>query len=56
MMKAKYYAINLNKASNRMDQYEQAQKRKKVISFVLFYIAIIAIAGAVGYLLLVVRG
>ena len=48
-MKAKYYAINLNKASNRMDQYEQAQKRKKVISFVLFYIAIIAIAGAVGY-------
>lgn len=48
-MKAKHYAINLNKASNRMDQYEQAQKRRKVISVVLFYIAILVIAGAVGY-------
>jgi hypothetical protein len=49
MMKAKYYAINLNKASNRMDQYAQAQKRKKAITLVLFYFAIIVIAAAIGY-------
>jgi len=48
-MKAKYYSINLNKASNRMDQFEQAQKRRKFISFLLFYAALIVIAAAVGY-------
>lgn len=48
-MKARYYSVNLNKASNRMDQFEQAQKRKKVISLAIFYVVMIIIAGAVGY-------
>jgi len=48
-MKAKYYAINLNKASNRLDQFEQMQRRKKILSLAAFYAAMILIAAAVGY-------
>lgn len=48
-MKAKYYSINLNKASNRFDQFEQAQKRRRAATFGVF-LAIIALAiGVVGY-------
>jgi hypothetical protein len=32
-MKAKYYSTNLNKASNQLDQFEQAQKRKSYKTF-----------------------
>ncbi len=48
-MKAKLFLINLNKASNRFDQFEQAQKRKKVISIIMFFVVMLAIAGAAGY-------
>lgn len=48
-MKAKLFLINLNKASNRFDQFEQAQKRKKVISIITFFVVMLAVAGAVGY-------
>jgi cell division protein FtsL len=48
-MKAKHYSVNLNKASNRMDQFEQMQKRRKFISLLAFYVAMMVIAGAVGY-------
>jgi len=48
-MKAKYYSVNLNKASNRMDQFELMQKRRKFISLAIFYVVMIIIAGAVGY-------
>lgn len=48
-MKAKLFLINLNKASNRFDQFEQAQKRKKVISIIMFFVVMLAIAGAVVY-------
>jgi outer membrane murein-binding lipoprotein Lpp len=48
-MKAKYFQINLNKASNRLDRYEQMQKRKKLVSFIAFYAALLVIAAAVFY-------
>jgi len=48
-MKAKYYSINLNKASNRFDQYEQAQKRRKVITLGFFLVVLVVIMGVVGY-------
>ena len=48
-MKAKYYSTNLNKASNQLDQFEQAQKRKKVLSLVLLFVVILVAMGVVGY-------
>ncbi len=48
-MKAGYYSINLNKASNRIDQFEQMQRRRKMASIAVFYAALILIAAAVGY-------
>ena len=48
-MKADYFKINLNKASNRLDKFEQAQKRRKILTVMAFYLALIIIAGAVGY-------
>jgi hypothetical protein len=48
-MKARYYAINLNKASNRLDQFEQAQKRRKIVSLVFLFVVILAAMGVVGY-------
>ena len=48
-MKAKYFSINLNKASNRLDQMEQMQRRRKVVSIGAFYAVMILIAAAVGY-------
>lgn len=48
-MKAKLFLINLNKASNRFDQFEQAQKRKKIMSIIMFFVVLLAIAGATGY-------
>jgi len=48
-MKAKYFSINLNKASNRFDQFEQAQKRRRAVT-VGIMLAILAVAiGGVGF-------
>lgn len=48
-MKANYYSINLNKASNRLDQFERSQQRKKAYSLVLFFVLILTAMGAVVY-------
>jgi hypothetical protein len=48
-MKAGHLTINLNKASNRLDQFEQAQKRKKVLSLFSFFVLLLVIAGVMGY-------
>lgn len=48
-MKALHYSINLNKASNRLDQFERAQQRKKALSVVLFFVFVLAAMGAVVY-------
>ncbi len=48
-MKAKYYSTNLNKASNQLDQFDQAQKRKKALSLVSLFAFILIAMGVVGY-------
>ena len=48
-MKADFIKVNLNKASNRIDQFEQAQKRKRVVSIIMFFIAIFIVIGVMGY-------
>jgi cell division protein FtsB len=48
-MKARYYSINLNKASNQLDQFEQAQKRRKVLSLSFLFVVILAAMGVLGY-------
>lgn len=48
-MKARYYSINLNKASNRLDQFERSQQRKKTFSLVLFFVFILVAMGSVFY-------
>ena len=48
-MKAKYYSINLNKASNRFDQFEQAQKRRRAFTLAAFFALIALAIGVVAY-------
>ena len=48
-MKARYYSINLNKASNQLDQFEQAQKRRKILSLFFLFAVILAAIGVLGY-------
>jgi hypothetical protein len=48
-MKAGYYSINLNKASNRLDQFERSQQRKKAFSVGLFFVFILVAMGTVVY-------
>lgn len=48
-MKALHYSINLNKASNRLDQFERSQQRKKAFSVVLFFVLVLVAMGAVVY-------
>jgi cell division protein FtsB len=48
-VKARYYSINLNKASNQLDQFEQAQKRRRVFSLAFLFTVIFAAMGVVGY-------
>lgn len=48
-MKASYYSINLNKASNRFDQFERSQQRRKAFSLVLFFIFVLVAMGTVVY-------
>ncbi|OGC90280.1 MAG: hypothetical protein A2W25_05905 [candidate division Zixibacteria bacterium RBG_16_53_22] len=48
-MRAQYYKINLNKASNRLDQFESGRKKRKIISLALFFILVLAGIGYAGY-------
>jgi|GEM_PF-1157725 len=48
-MKAKYYSINLNKASNRFDQFEQAQKRRRAFTLGVFFALVALAIGVVAY-------
>ncbi len=48
-MKAQYYKINLNKASNRLDQFESGRKKRKYVSLVLFFVLVAAGIGFAGY-------
>ena len=41
-MRAQSYKINLNKASNRLDQFESGRKRRKFISLGFFFILVLA--------------
>lgn len=44
-----YYKINLNKASNRMDQFAQRQQRRVVMAVGAYFLVIVIIAGFVIY-------
>lgn len=48
-MKVQYYKINLNKASNRLDQFENAQKRRKIVGLSFFILLILIGSGFVFY-------
>ena len=48
-MRAQSYKINLNKASNRLDQFESTRKRRKYISISLFFLLILVGSGFVVY-------
>lgn len=44
-----YYKINLNKASNRLDQFAQKQQRRVVMAMGTYFLAIVLIGGFVVY-------
>jgi Tfp pilus assembly protein PilN len=44
-----YYKINLNKASNRLDQFAQKQQRRVVMAIGTYFLAVAIIAGFVIY-------
>ena len=48
-MKAKYYRINLNKSSNRLDQFEQQKRRRRILTIASFFILLLAAVGAIVY-------
>ncbi len=48
-MRAQSYKINLNKASNRLDQFESTRKRRKYISLGLFFLLVLAGTGYIVY-------
>jgi len=48
-MRVESYKINLNKSSNRLDQYENVRKRRKIISLSVFLLLILAGTGFVVY-------
>lgn len=39
------YKINLNKASNRLDQFEMQQKRRRTVALAFFFVALAAVTG-----------
>jgi len=39
------YKINLNKAANRLDQFEHKQKRRRRIALGFFFVLLFAVAG-----------
>ena len=48
-MRVQSYKINLNKSSNRLDQYENVRKRRKIISLSVFFLLILGGTGFVVY-------
>jgi Tfp pilus assembly protein PilN len=44
-----HYKINLNKASNRLDQFAQKQQRRVVMAIGTYFLAVVVIAGFVIY-------
>ncbi|MCP4633344.1 MAG: hypothetical protein GY855_10495 [candidate division Zixibacteria bacterium] len=44
-----YFKINLNKASNRLDIYEQKKKHKAVMMGVFYWVIVVAIIGSIAY-------
>ncbi len=48
-MRAQSYKINLNKASNRLDQFESTRKKRKYISLGLFFLLVLAGTGYIVY-------
>ncbi len=48
-MKAAYYRINLNKASNRLDQADQARRKKRIAIIASFFLLLIIGMSAVVY-------
>jgi len=48
-MRAQSYKINLNKASNRLDQFESTRKRRKYVSISLFFLLVLVGSGFVVY-------
>jgi hypothetical protein len=48
-MKAQYYKINLNKASNRLDQYESGRKKRKIITVSFLFLLTLVGTGFVVY-------
>ena len=49
MMRAQYYRINLNKASNRLDQFQQSRKIRKFIALAVFFVVMLAGIGVLVY-------
>jgi hypothetical protein len=48
-MKVQSYKINLNKASNRLDQFENTRKRRKIVVISFFFLLILIGSGFVYY-------
>jgi hypothetical protein len=48
-MRAQFYKINLNKASNRLDQFEGVQKRRKIVSLSFFFLLVLIGIGFMVY-------
>ena len=48
-MRAQSFKINLNKASNRLDQFEGVQKRRKVVSLSFFFLLVLIGIGFMVY-------
>lgn len=48
-MRVQSYKINLNKASNRLDQFENVRKRRRIISLGVFFLLVLGGTGFVIY-------
>jgi Tfp pilus assembly protein PilN len=48
-MRAQSYKINLNKSSNRLDQYENTKKKRKIIAIAFFFLLVLIGSGLVVY-------
>ena len=50
------YRINLNKASNRLDQFEQQQQRRRVITLSFFLFVLVVVTGVAVFYALQTQG
>jgi Tfp pilus assembly protein PilN len=48
-MKAQYYKINLNKASNRLDQFEAVRKKRRILTIGVFFLVVLCGIGFMVY-------